>query len=108
LGALGFRPGQITLLFLLEGAMMGLVGVAVGVIFGLGMNFWLRQIGLDMSAYTSLTSYMALISTKIYPTLGLEKIVMRTLTALVISLLASLVPAWEASQNEPATSLHFV
>lgn len=108
MGALGFRPGQITLLFLLEGAMMGLVGVAVGVVFGLGMNFWLQQIGLDMSAYTGLTSYMALISTKIYPTLGLEKIALRTLTALVISLLASLIPAWEASQNEPATSLHFV
>jgi lipoprotein-releasing system permease protein len=96
------------LLFLLEGAMMGLVGVAAGVLFGLGMNLWLQQIGLDMSAYTSMSSYMALISTKIYPTLGLEKIVLRTVTALVISLLASLIPAWEAAQNEPATSLHFV
>ena len=108
LGALGFRPAQITLLFLIEGAMMGLVGVAAGVIFGLGMNFWLQQIGLDMSSYSSLTSYMALITTKIYPTLGLEKIVLRTVTALVISLIASLIPAWEAAQNEPAKSLHFV
>jgi ABC-type lipoprotein release transport system permease subunit len=108
LGALGFRPAQITLLFLIEGAMMGLVGVGVGVLFGLGMNIWLRSIGLDMSAYTSLTSYMALITTKIYPTLGLEQIGMRTVTALVISLLASLIPAWEAAQNEPAKSLHFV
>ena len=108
LGALGFRPGQITLLFLLEGAMMGLVGVGAGVLLGLGFNLWLKQIGLDMSSYTSITSYMALISTKIYPTLGLEKIVQRTLTALVISLLFSLLPAWEAAQNEPAKSLHFV
>jgi len=61
-----------------------------------------------MSAYTSLTSYMALISTKVYPTLGFEKIAMRTLTALIISVVASLIPAWEAAQNEPATSLHFV
>jgi ABC-type lipoprotein release transport system permease subunit len=108
LGALGFRPAQITLLFLIEGAMMGLVGVAAGVLFGLGMNVSLQQVGMDMSSYTSLTSYMALITTKIYPTLGLEKIVMRTVTALVISLIASLIPAWEAAQNEPAKSLHFV
>ena len=108
LGALGLRPGQITLLFLLEGALMGLLGVAFGVLFGLGINLWLQQIGLDMSSYSSLTSYMALITTKIYPTLGLEKIVLRTVTALVISLIASLIPAWEAAQNEPAKSLHFV
>ena len=76
--------------------------------FGLGLNIWLQQIGLDMSAYTGLTSYMALISTKVYPTLGLEQIGLRTVTALVISLLASLIPAWEAAQNEPAKSLHFV
>ena len=108
LGALGLRPGQITLLFLLEGALMGLLGVAFGVLFGLGINLWLQQIGLDFSQYTSLSSYMALISTKIYPTLGLEKIWLRVVTALVISLLASLFPAWEASQNDPAAALHFV
>ena len=108
LGALGLRPGQITLLFLLEGALMGLVGVAFGVAIGLGFNLWMRQVGLDMSSYTSLTSYMALISTKVYPTLGLEKIAERTLTALVISLLASYIPAREAAQHEPAAALHFV
>ena len=108
LGALGLRPGQITLLFLLEGALMGLLGVAFGVLFGLGINLWLQQIGLDFSQYTSLSSYMALISTKIYPTLGMEKIWLRVVTALVISLLASLFPAWEASQNDPAAALHFV
>ena len=108
LGALGFKPFQITILFLIEGALMGLVGVAAGVLVGVGLNFWMQQVGLDMSAYTSLTSYMALISTKVYPTLGFEKIAMRTLTALIISVVASLIPAWEAAQNEPATSLHFV
>jgi ABC-type lipoprotein release transport system permease subunit len=108
LGALGFRPGQITLLFLLEGGLMGLLGVAFGVVFGLAINFWLQQVGLDFSQYTSLSSYMALISTRIYPTLGLEKIWLRIVTALVISLLASLIPAWDASQNDPATALHFV
>ena len=108
LGALGFRPAQITLLFLLEGGLMGLLGVAFGVLFGLGINLWLQQVGLDFSQYSSLTSYMALISTKVYPTLGLEKIGQRALTALAISLLASFIPAREAAQKEPATALHFV
>lgn len=108
LGALGMKPGQISVLFLLEGAMMGLVGVAFGVGMGLALNILLGQAGLDFSKYASLTQYMALITGKIYPTLGLEKLTQRVVTVIVITLLASLYPAQEAAQNEPAKSLHFV
>lgn len=108
LGALGMKPVQISVLFLLEGAMMGLVGVAFGVGMGLALNILLGQAGLDFSKYASLTQYMALITGKIYPTLGLEKLTQRVVTVIVITLLASLYPAQEAAQNEPAKSLHFV
>ncbi len=43
LGAIGLRPGQISLLFLLEGAMMGLVGAAFGVALGLLFNVLLGR-----------------------------------------------------------------
>jgi ABC-type lipoprotein release transport system permease subunit len=108
LGALGMKPGQISILFLLEGMMLGLVGVAFGVGLGLGCNLLLAQGGLDFSKYANLTQYMALITGKIYPTLGLEKLTQRVVTVIVITLLASLYPAQEAAQNEPAKSLHFV
>ena len=108
LGALGMRPGQISSLFILEGALLGLIGVAFGVGLGLTFNILLRQYGLDYSQFSSVTQYMALISGKIYPTLGLEKLPQRTLTALIIAVLASFYPAHEAAQNEPAQSLHYV
>ncbi|MBM3143820.1 MAG: ABC transporter permease, partial [Chloroflexi bacterium] len=38
LAALGLRPYQISALFILEGAFIGLVGVAAGVVMGLGLN----------------------------------------------------------------------
>ena len=38
LGAMGLKPAQISLLFILEGTMIGLVGVAVGIVFGLVIN----------------------------------------------------------------------
>ena len=38
LGAIGLRPAQISLLFVLEGIMIGLVGVAGGIVFGLAIN----------------------------------------------------------------------
>lgn len=108
LGAMGLKPRQISLLFILEGIMIGLVGVAAGVIFGLFINGMLRIFGLDFTAYSSVTSYMALINSKIYPSWGVDKLLGRALVILVISALAALIPAFEAARREPAEALHFV
>jgi ABC-type lipoprotein release transport system permease subunit len=108
LAALGMRPNQISSLFVLEGALLGLIGVGCGIVLGVAFNFWLGRVGLDYSQFSSVSQYMALISSRIYPTLGLEKIVQRGLTALIIAVLASFYPAHEAAQNEPAQSLHYV
>jgi len=108
LGALGLRPRQISSLFLLEGAMMGLIGVAFGIALGLCINILFRLIGIDFTMFSSITQYMALISGRIYPTLGLEKLAQRTLTVLIISVLASFYPAHEAAQKDPAEALHYV
>lgn len=108
MGALGLKPRQISLLFILEGAMLGLVGVAFGIALGLSINVILGQVGIDYSQFTGMTDYMALLTGRTYPTLGLEKIVGRSITVMVIAVLAAFYPAHEAGQNEPATSLHYV
>ncbi|NMB56273.1 MAG: ABC transporter permease [Leptolinea sp.] len=108
LGALGIKPRQIGLLFVLEGTMMGLVGLAAGALLGLGVNALLGQIGLDYSAYTSMTEYLALITGRVYPTLGLEYLWQHGVTVLVIAILSSLYPAREAALKEPAAALHTV
>lgn len=108
LGALGLKPGQISTLFLLEGAMMGLVGVVVGVGLGLLFNGLLGQVGLDYSQFTSISEYTALISGRVFPTLGLELLPQRALTVLIIAVLAAFYPAREAARNEPALALHYV
>jgi ABC-type lipoprotein release transport system permease subunit len=108
LGAFGMRPGQISALFLLEGTLMGIIGVIVGILFGLAINYALARTGLDFSAYSSVTAYMALIQGKIYPSLGLEKLPLRVGSALVISFLSAWYPAYEASRREPAQALHYV
>lgn len=108
LGAMGLRPDQISTLFLLEGAMMGLVGLVFGVGLGLALNALLSTVGMDFSAFTSMTEYTALITGKVYSTMGVDKLLQRTVTVIIISLLASYIPAREAAQNEPAESLHYV
>ncbi len=108
LGALGLKPSQISILFVLEGVLMGLVGVAVGVALGLLINGVLGKVGLDFSAYSSISSYTALVSGKVYSTWGVDKLLQRTLTVLIITTLAALYPAREAAQREPSEALHYV
>jgi putative ABC transport system permease protein len=108
LGAMGLKPRQISLLFILEGTFMGLVGVAMGIAIGLFFNGLLRQIGLDFSAMAGTTEYMALISGRIYPSWGIEKLLSRALTVAIISALAAFIPAREAARREPAEALHHV
>ena len=108
LGALGFRPRQISWLFILEGTLIGLVGVGAGILLGLALNGLLRYFGLDFTAFSSLTSYMALINEKVYPSWGMEKLFSRAATVAIIAALAALIPAREAAGKEPAQALHKV
>ncbi len=109
LGAMGLKPRQISLLFILEGAMIGLVGATAGVLLGLAINGYLMKVGIDFgSAVTQAASYMALVQSRVYPTLGIERLPMRVSMIVIISALAALIPAAEAGRREPAEALHFV
>jgi len=108
LGAMGLKPRQISLLFVLEGIMIGLVGVAAGIVLGLAINGYLMKVGLDFGSMTQAASYMALIKSRAYPTWGIEKLPLRVSMILIISALAALIPAAEAGRREPAEALHFV
>ena len=108
LGAMGLKPNQISMLFVLEGIMIGLVGVAAGIVLGLAINGYLMKVGLDFGNMTQAASYMALIQSRAYPTWGIEKLPLRVSMILIISALAALIPASEAGRREPAEALHFV
>ena len=108
LGAMGLKPRQIAALFILEGGLIGLVGAVAGAAAGIALNGILGQIGLDYSQFADTAEYMALVSGRVYPSLGLQGFPARGLTVLVISLLAAAIPAIEASRREPAQALHHV
>jgi ABC-type lipoprotein release transport system permease subunit len=108
LGAMGLKPRQIGLLFILEGTLMGLIGVAAGIGLGLAINGSLGLVGFDFSMFSTLTEYTALINERVYPTLGLNKLLWRGLTVAVIATLSSFYPAREAALREPAEALHYV
>ncbi len=108
LGAMGLKPRQIATLFILEGTLIGVVGAVAGAILGMAFNLTFQQIGFDYSSYADITEYMALITGKIYPTLGVENLFSRMMSVIVISTLAAWIPATEAARREPAEALHYV
>ena len=108
LGAMGLKPRQIATTFILEGTLIGVVGVIAGIAIGLMANLSLMQVGMDYSQFAGVTEYMALISGKVYPTLGTSKLFGRATTILIIAALAALIPAMIASRREPSDALHHV
>jgi len=108
LGAMGFKPRQIAITFIMEGAMIGVVGAIAGILMGLLLNGSMGQVGMDYSQFAGVTEYMALISGKVYPTLGLDKIGDRAAVVVVIAMLAALIPAVIASRREPSDALRHV
>ena len=108
LGAMGLKPRQIATTFILEGTLIGIVGALAGIGMGLMLNLGLGQVGMDYSQYAGITEYMALISGKIYPTLGTSKLATRATVVVVIAALAALIPALIAARREPSEALHHV
>ena len=108
LGAIGLKPRQISFLFLLEGIMIGVVGAVVGTIMGYLINLVLSIYGIDYGFAVDMVDYMALLGSTIYPTFDLNLTLQRAAMVAIISALAALYPAIEASRREPADALHHV
>jgi len=108
IGALGLKPREITILFLLEGTLIGVMGAVIGAVLGTLFVGALSVNGLNYSQFANLTEYTALISGSIYPQLDPLKILQHAVTVAIIATLAAVLPAIQASQREPAEALHYV
>ena len=107
LRSLGATPGKIARIFLIQGALIGIIGTALGVIFGALVAYNVdvlvpaieRMLGLQF-----LAQEIYFISS--LPTdPQIADMVLIAVTSLVMSLLATLYPSWRASRLEPAQVL---
>ena len=97
--AIGTTPRQVTRMFLLEGLCIGILGIIVGLSVGLGLTLISVRTGIHIRPPSSTESY------KIVPILKLLDSVQVIILVLVMSVVASFVPAHLASKLDPIDAL---
>jgi putative ABC transport system permease protein len=101
IAAIGTPPRRIMSLFLAEGLVLGVGGTAIGIAISLaviyGLNVW--KITFDFGQQQGLV---------LSPTIGVPDVLIIAAMVIVITLLASLQPAWKASRMDPVTALGHV
>jgi len=101
LKSMGATRRSITKIFMFEGAVIGLVGTLLGLLGGYGLCKLLatyKFIELPQDVY-----YISTLPVKMDP---LDTVLI-ALAAIVISLAATLYPAWQASRLDPAEAIRY-
>jgi lipoprotein-releasing system permease protein len=99
--ALGAREHSVTLIFMLEGALVGAVGAIAGAAVGLAACFVadrFQLVRLPPDVY-------ALSAVPLHP--HAPEVIWPALAAFAVSLLATLYPAWQAARVRPAEVLRY-
>jgi lipoprotein-releasing system permease protein len=101
LSALGAQPRGVTLIFIIEGALVGAVGALAGVALGLAACFAadrFQLVRLPPDVYS-------LASVPLHP--HGSDVLLTALAAFAVSLLATIYPALQASRVRPAEALRY-
>jgi lipoprotein-releasing system permease protein len=109
LKAMGAPSKGILRIFVIEGLVIGVVGTGLGAILGLGIAFNLEKVSgfveklFGFKFLPSDVYYIDKLPSQVNP-LDVGLIV---ITAILISLLATLYPSWRASKLDPAEALRY-
>lgn len=106
LSSFGMNRGEITLLFLIEGILLALLGIALGWVLGLGVVAYMTYVGFSIPADTAALIEGFAFRTTMYGAFAPAQYVIFSLLLLVIVSLVSLYPASFAAKMEPVEALH--
>ncbi|MFT5194057.1 MAG: ABC-type lipoprotein release transport system permease subunit [Cellvibrionaceae bacterium] len=106
LASLGMNRRQIMLLFLSEGVLLAMLGIAVGLLLGYGVVAYMTYVGFSIPAETvSMVDGFAF-GTTIKGGFAPREFALLSFILLIIVAVVSLYPAWFAAKMEPVDALH--
>ncbi|MCF6775952.1 lipoprotein-releasing ABC transporter permease subunit [Thiotrichales bacterium 19X7-9] len=109
LRTIGASSRQIMSIFIVQGTLIGIIGIVIGVILGviLAINTteivnWIQQV-FHVQFLSANVYYIDFLPSK----LELWDIIHVSIVAFILSVLATLYPAWRASRIQPAEALRY-
>ncbi|MGI8740389.1 MAG: lipoprotein-releasing ABC transporter permease subunit [Gammaproteobacteria bacterium] len=109
LRTLGITPRQVMAIFIIQGTIIGLVGTGLGVLGGtcLALNLeslvgWLEQ-SLGMQFLAPDVYYISELPSDVQ----FPDVLRISVSAFVLSVIATIYPAWRAARTQPAAALHY-
>lgn len=100
LAAIGTQPNTIMGMFIYEGLLLGLVGAIAGILLSLTFLALLQAMPPTFAFGREIIT--------LHPTVSLADLGWVLLASVLVSVLASLQPAWRASRMDPIKALHHV
>ena len=104
LRSLGFK-GQILRIFIFIGSIVGILGTIIGTILGILITINISKIQVFLENLFDSSFCTECIFNVIPSKVFISEIIIIVCTALILSLLSTLYPAWRASKIEPANIL---
>jgi ABC-type lipoprotein release transport system permease subunit len=105
LAALGMKGRQVMAMFVLEAGLLGVIGILVGILLGSLGVYYLATQGWHIGDMASIATAEVAYGETIYARFSPSDMVSLSVASLVITLLASLYPAWFAARMEPIEAL---
>ncbi|MGH1462238.1 MAG: lipoprotein-releasing ABC transporter permease subunit [Neptuniibacter sp.] len=109
LRTLGATPGRIMRIFMVQGTVIGVLGTLLGTILGVTLALTIS----DLIAWVEHVLNIQFLNADVYfisylpSELQFSDVAVITCTALTISFLATIYPAWRASKTHPAEALRY-
>lgn len=109
LRTIGATPRMIMRIFMVQGAVIGVTGTVLGVIGGLALSYnvtvlvkWIEHV-FHVQFLSSSVYFVDYLPSEVQA----PDVVRVALAALILSLVATLYPAWRASRTEPVEALRY-
>ena len=109
--AVGFSPGQLFRLIMLESAWLAVIGLAAAAAVTIGPYLYLASTGIDMSGMIPADQMEVAgvgMSTVLKVGIYGENVTLIGLSALAAILLSGIYPAWRAGQADPVETIRLV